>query len=91
MTDETPELRRKRLLFRAQHMGSNENDILIGGFAVDHVNELPEDEIGQFEALIRESDQDIYNWVTGREPVPEAFDTPLMRKLMAYRPPFARD
>lgn len=74
--------RRKRLLYRFQHCGMKENDFLLGEFAARHVESLSEDELGLFEALLDETDNDLYNWFTGREPLPARLDNPLTRKIV---------
>lgn len=66
--------RLKRLKFRAHHMGSNENDILFGGFAEKYLHTLSPEQVDRFEALIAETDSDLFNWMTGKEPVPERLD-----------------
>ena len=70
--------RRKRLLFRCNHRGTKENDILLGGFVAIHANDLTDTQLAGLEVLLDESDNDIYNWITGKEPVPEAHDNDLM-------------
>ncbi len=70
--------RRKRLLFRCQHRGMKENDILLGGFAAIYVNDLSDGQVERMEALLDENDNDVYNWITGKEPVPPAHDGDLM-------------
>lgn len=74
--------RRKRLLYRFTHCGMKENDILLGGFAERHVDALDETEVELFEALLAENDNDLYNWFTGREPLPARLDNPLTRKII---------
>ncbi len=46
------DIARKRLLFRARHMGTNENDIFFGGFAEAHLAELSDDQLQRFETLL---------------------------------------
>lgn len=79
---------RKRLLYRANYRGFKEADILFGGFAKAHMHELSDTDVLAFEALLEERDHDIYSWVTGQVPVPANHDTPVMKKLMAYKPEF---
>ncbi len=75
------ERRRKRLLFRAEHRGMLEADMVIGGFVRAHLDEWSEAEIGWFERLLEEPDRRILAWVFGNAPVPAEFDTPLMRAM----------
>ncbi|HLO78703.1 MAG TPA: succinate dehydrogenase assembly factor 2 [Magnetospirillum sp.] len=76
--------RLKRLLFRAHHMGSNENDILFGGFAEKYLVTLSPEQIDRFEALIAETDNDLFNWVTAKEPVPERLNHDVMAMLQKF-------
>lgn len=76
--------RRKRLKFRAQHCGMRENDILLGGFAEARIEDLDEHQLSQFEALLEQSDNDVYNWVSGRATPDDAFDTPLLVMIKEY-------
>jgi antitoxin CptB len=75
---------RKRVLFRSCHCGMKENDILLGGFAEKHVADLDEQQLDDFERLMEESDIEVLKWVIGREPTPEAFDTPLMGLIKKF-------
>ena len=79
--------RRKKLLFRTQHCGMKENDFLLGRFAAAHAESLSEEDLAAFEALLMESDNDIYNWVTMKEIPPNAHSTPLMNALIAFNTP----
>lgn len=76
--------RLKRLLFRAHHMGSNENDILFGGFAERYLHALSPEQVDRFEALIQETDTDLFNWVTGKEPVPSRLDHDVMAMMKNF-------
>jgi antitoxin CptB len=76
--------RLKRLLFRARHMGSNENDILFGGFAERHLATLAPEQLDRFETLLAENDSDLFNWVTDKEPVPAQFDHDVMAMLKTF-------
>ena len=60
--------RRKRILFRAQHCGMKENDIILGRFAEANMAALSDADLEAFEALLDQPDNDVYNWVSGREP-----------------------
>lgn len=76
--------RLKRLQFRAHHMGSNENDILFGGFADKYLATLTPEQVDRFEALIAETDNDLFNWVTAKEPVPERLNHDVMSMIKAF-------
>ncbi|MDA8230330.1 MAG: succinate dehydrogenase assembly factor 2 [Magnetospirillum sp.] len=76
--------RLKRLLFRAHHMGSNENDILFGRFADRYLARLSPEQVARFEALLAENDTDLYNWVTGKHPIPSAHEHDVMSMLIHF-------
>ncbi len=61
-----------------------ENDFLLGRFARANMETLSDKDIAAFEALLIESDNDIYNWITMREPAPKNHATPLMAALIAF-------
>ena len=89
MADDTElETRRKRLLYRSVYRGNKENDILLGQFARAHIEEFNAAELDQYERLLQAGDNDIYDWVSGRMAVPTEADTPVLRKLMAFRVKF---
>ncbi|WP_020695967.1 succinate dehydrogenase assembly factor 2 [Reyranella massiliensis] len=85
MSGEDIETRRKRLLYRSVYRGNKENDILLGQFARAHIATFDASELDQYERLLAASDNDIYDWVSGKVAVPAESDTPVVRKLLAFR------
>lgn len=81
---ETLEIRRKRLRYRSWHRGTKELDLLIGGFAARHLDELGESELDQFEAIMDANEHDIYAWLTGKAEVPGEHDNDVMHRLLNY-------
>lgn len=61
-----------------------ENDIILGGFAEARIESLSDAELDSFEALLKQPDNDVYNWVSGREAPPPEFDTDLMRQILEF-------
>ena len=83
---ETPgAIRRKRLLFRSWHRGTREADLLLGSFADRHLGGFGAAELAHYEALLEVPDPDLYDWVTGRAPVPSGYDHDVTRLLQAHR------
>jgi len=70
--DSELETRRKRLLYRSVYRGNKENDILLG----------------QFARILGAGDNDIYDWVSGKVEVPPEQDTPVLRRLLAFKVTF---
>lgn len=75
---------RKRLLYRAQHRGFKEADILIGHFAAARLPEMSAQEEQEFSRLLEVPDQDLYAWIIGRQPVPENYLGPVMSQLQRF-------
>ena len=46
---------------------------------------MSEEELDELERLLDQSDQDLYAWIIGRQPTPEAFDTPMMERIKGFR------
>ncbi|HET6468877.1 MAG TPA: succinate dehydrogenase assembly factor 2 [Geminicoccaceae bacterium] len=80
---ESPAVRRKRLLLRSRYRGFLENDLLLGGFAERHLARFDEVQLDRYEALLEESDHDIFAWASGQRPVPARHDNDVMALLRA--------
>ena len=80
--------RQRKLLFRAWHRGMREMDLVLGSFADAEIDRLSAEEADEFERLLHVNDADFLKWVTGEQPVPAQIDTPLMRRILDYRPAF---
>jgi len=77
--------RLKKIKYRCWHRGFVEADLILGPFADSHLEKLSPAQLDVFETLLEESDHDIYNWIIGREPTPEAFDTDVMDLIRSFR------
>ena len=78
-------IRRKKALFRSWHRGMREVDLLLGTFADARIDTLSPAELDQYEDLLEAQDADLLKWMTGEAPVPAAYDTPLFRRIQAFR------
>ncbi|MFX8999947.1 succinate dehydrogenase assembly factor 2, partial [Acinetobacter baumannii] len=67
----TDDKRRERLRYRSWHRGTREMDLLMGSFADAHLPSFSDEQLDRYEALLQESDPDIYDWITRQKPVPE--------------------
>ena len=79
------DIRRRQVRFRCWHRGTREMDLLLGRFADQHLAELTDEGLEQLEALIDAPDPQLYAWYAGREPVPAAYDTFVMRLFKNFR------
>jgi antitoxin CptB len=76
---EAQEIRVKRLRMRAWHRGIKEMDLILGGWADRHLADLSEPELDAFEAVLAESDHDLYQWVSGQADPPPSIAAFLRR------------
>jgi antitoxin CptB len=79
-----PDVRRRRLLFRATHRGTFENDLMIGGFVRAHLDNLTEADVDALELVMETPDTDLADWLTGRAEIPPEEDTPMLRRMRAF-------
>lgn len=75
--------RRRRLVFRANHRGTKEADLMIGGFVTRHAAAFSAAELDELESLLERPDVDLADWLTGRRPPPESLATPLFARIRA--------
>jgi antitoxin CptB len=87
--DEAAEIRRKRLLYQSGHRGTKESDLLLGAFAAAHLQDLGPAELDRFEALLDESDNDLFDWISGRAAPPAEKMSDVLRLLLSFRFPGA--
>ncbi|HVY17461.1 MAG TPA: succinate dehydrogenase assembly factor 2 [Rhodopila sp.] len=77
-------VRRRRLLFRATHRGTYENDLMVGGFVRAHVDTLSEAKMDALEAVMEIPDDKLADWLTGRAPIPEDEQTPMLLRMREF-------
>ena len=75
------DVRRRRLLYRATHRGTFENDILLGGFVQRHIASLQESDLAGLEELLDIPDNQLADWLTGREPIPAQAATAMLLRV----------
>ena len=73
-----PEIRLKRLRFRAWHRGTREADLMIGGFFDTHGATWTPTQLDWFERLLEEQDVDIMGWAIGSIPCPAEWEGEMM-------------
>ena len=75
---------RKQLIFRSWHRGTREMDLIMGRFAETAVPAMSASELDIYARLLEENDPDIYDWLCGRQPVPESSDSAVLRRLIDH-------
>ncbi len=71
----------RALKYRAEHRGTREADMMIGGFFEAHHASWDDHERALFAALLMEADVDIMAWAIGTEAAPERYEGPMMSEL----------
>jgi antitoxin CptB len=66
------EVRRRRAIYRAQHRGTRELDIVMGRFAEQRVARMSADEMGLFEQFLALPEPQLYDWIMKGAPVADA-------------------
>jgi antitoxin CptB len=84
-SDEPIEIRRKRLIHRSRYTGMKETDLLLGAFAQRYVPGFDAGQLDQYESLLRETDVDLFDWATGRQPVPVHCRNAVMTLLQNFK------
>jgi antitoxin CptB len=71
----------RALKYRAWHRGTQEADMMIGGFFNAYHVSWDAHERALFAALLTEQDVDIMAWAIGTQEVPERYQGPMMHAL----------
>ncbi len=74
--------RRRRLKFRANHRGTFETDILIGGFVEANADTMTAEQLTDMENILEMPDPELTDWLFGRLPLPEEKATPMLRRMV---------
>lgn len=83
-TDEF-DMRRKRLVYRASYRGTQELDILIGGYVKAHIDQFDAATMTRLEALLDVEETELQAWLMGQAPVPVDADGDLIARMRAFR------
>ncbi|MSP03670.1 MAG: succinate dehydrogenase assembly factor 2 [Acetobacteraceae bacterium] len=75
------DVRRRRLLYRASHRGTYENDLLLGSFVASRLAEFSDVDLDVLEALLELPDVDLADYLTGRRAIPPEDDSPMLRRI----------
>ena len=73
----------KQLLYRSNHRGCKETDILLGKFIEKKINEFSDQKLQLYKSLVQEDDLAIYNWVLDKEKSPEVYSS-LIKEIQEF-------
>lgn len=77
------DIRLKRLKLRSMRRGIKEMDIILSGFAREHLMAMSEEQLDIYEKFLNENDQDLYQWVSGQEIVDKQYEG-LVEQIKLY-------
>ena len=84
MQPDQVDIRRKRLLFRCWHRGTQESDLILGPFAQTYLAAFNADQLDRFEALLDCADPDLFDWILVGLPPPREYDDDVMGLIRAF-------
>jgi antitoxin CptB len=84
MQPDRPDVRRKRILFRCWHWGTQEGDLILGRFAEAYLADFDLAQLERFEALLDCTDPDLYDWIVVGIAPPEEYNHDVMRLLRSF-------
>lgn len=73
-----------RRLYWHSRRGMLELDLLLVPFATDCLDGLDAGLLRDYRALLQEEDQDLYGWLTRREPAPSAELQRIIERILAH-------
>lgn len=74
------EARLKKLRMRSWRRGMKEMDLILGPYAEAELAGFSADALDAYEQMLEENDQDLYLWVTGATPCPDALQ-PMIERI----------
>jgi antitoxin CptB len=75
----------KKLLYRSNHRGTKEMDLLIGGFANENINKLNSDELKEFELLLNFTDKELSSWLVDNKKNIDLENFSISKKIKEFK------
>lgn len=76
----------KKLLYQSCYRGCKETDLIIGKFAKENVAKMSGDDLEIFSRILSLADGDIYDWYTGKKPVPDQNKSNILTQILNFDP-----
>lgn len=83
-SDNSLEIRKRRLMYRSTYTGTKETDIILSRFAERNLPTFDERQVGLFEHMLTAGDPEIMAWVVRGKPIPPEFDNDVSRMLVRF-------
>lgn len=75
----------KKLLYRSNHRGTKEMDLLIGGFAKENLETLNGEELKEFELILNFTDKKLNTWLIDNKLDTDLEKFSISRKIKEFK------
>ena len=75
----------KKLLYRSNHRGTKEMDLLIGGFAIENLKKLNHEELKEFELLLNFTDKELSSWLVDNKKNIDLENFSISKKIKKFK------
>ncbi len=75
----------KKLLYRSNHRGTKEMDLLIGGFAIENLKKLNPEELKEFELLLNFTDKELSSWLVDNKKNIDIENFSISKKIKEFK------
>lgn len=76
--------RRRKAAWRANHRGTKELDLLIGGYANAHLATMSEDGLARFEVFLASEEPELQSWLLAPEPARAVAHADIINAIRAH-------
>ena len=75
----------KKLLYRSNHRGTKEMDLLIGGFANENLKILSTEELKEFELILNFTDKELSSWLVDNKKNIDLENFSISKKIKQFK------
>ena len=76
---------KKKILYRSEHRGTKEMDLLLSNFVKKYINSLSESELCELELLLNIDDEVLYKWYLNNERTTLIPENSITKKLKEFK------
>ena len=76
---------KKKILYRSEHRGTKEMDLLLSNFVKKYINSLNERELYELELLLNIDDEVLYKWYLNNEKTTSIPENSITKKLKEFK------
>ena len=76
---------KKKILYRSEHRGTKEMDLLLSNFVKKYINSLNASELCELELLLNIDDEVLYKWYLNNEKTTSIPENSITKKLKEFK------